>query len=169
MWFTVRPRELGYVVRAPCRIEVDAELAATPAVVFGILSNGKSMRHWLADFVSSRWTSAPPHGVGSTRELMLKTMALRERILAWDVGERLTLSVYGMTAPLVREMVEEISLSPSGDGGTRIRWGLYYAPSLSLRLLHPLARAVFDKMLRDSVQALRGYVTAQRSEAAARA
>ena len=166
MWFKVHPREPDYVSRAPCRIEVEATIAAPAAALFAMVSSGRAMRNWMADFVSIRWMSAPPHGVGSTRELMLKTMALRERVLIWNPGARLTMSVYGITAPLVREMVEDIRLSPLGDLSTRMHWGLYYAPSFSLRLVHPLARAVFDTLLHDSIRALAQYAPVQQSAVA---
>ena len=54
--------------------------------------------------------------------------------------------------------LQDVSLEPTQDGCTRMRWGLYYAPSRSLRLLHPLARTMFSDMLTQSSQALVRYV-----------
>jgi uncharacterized protein YndB with AHSA1/START domain len=154
MWFPLEPTELDYLKRAPHRFENEAVIRAPAERVFQLLSEGHSMGSWFQDFVACRWTSQAPHGVGSTREIELKALTVKERFLSWEPGRRLSFAIYAITVPLVRQMVEDLELEPLDDGRTRVRWHAHYTPSLAMRVAHPVGRAVFGKMFRTSLAGL---------------
>lgn len=163
MWFPLEHQDLRFVDRAPNKLEFTAVVPAPPARVFEILSTAERQREWFQDFVADRWTSPPPHGVGSTREIELKMLSVKERFLAWEEGKRLAFAVDAITIPLVKAMLEDMQLEPSGEGSTRLAWRVYYRPSLAMRLVHPVGRAIFGRMFKASVDGLARYAAVARS------
>jgi uncharacterized protein YndB with AHSA1/START domain len=154
MWFALEPTELDYTDRSPHRIETVATIAAPPERVFDILSDAQRMSSWFHDLVGVRWTTPAPHGVGSTREVQLEALTVKERFLSWEPGRRLSFSIYAMTLPLAHRLVEDIQLEADGAGRTRVQWRVHYTPSLLMRLVHPAVRAIFARMFRTSLQQL---------------
>jgi uncharacterized protein YndB with AHSA1/START domain len=157
MWFQVRPTDMSYTLSSPFQFRNEAVIQAPPERVFEILSTGEEQHKWFKDFVACRWTSAAPHGAGSTREIELKALTVKERFLAWDPGKRLSFCIYACTLPLIAEMVEDMQLEPAEGGATRFRWTAHYTPTLPMRLIHPVARIVFSSMFRASTEGLRRY------------
>ena len=96
-------------------------------------------------------------GVGSTREVELKALTVKERFLAWDPGKRISFCIYAITIPLISEMLEDMQLEPEGDGKTRLRWTAHYTPSLLMRLIHPVGRMIFSGLFQKSINGLRKY------------
>lgn len=158
MWFEVEPAEIGFLESSRFRIENGAIINASPERVFRILSEGEGMGEWFQDFVACRWTSPDPHGAGSTREVELKAMAVKERFLVWEPGERLVFTITAMKLPLVTRMVEDMRLERLGDR-TRLRWSVHYTPSLLMRPVHPIAHAFFEKMFAMTTGGLTSYAT----------
>ncbi|MBI2389455.1 MAG: SRPBCC family protein [Deltaproteobacteria bacterium] len=182
MWHRCVSSDLGFVARSPFRIEHEILVFAPPERVFDVLTGEREMFEWLEPLREVRWTSAPPHRAGSTREIVLDlvspdrtgssltALAVQERILAWERGKRFTFSIEAMTLPLVREMVEDMQLERVAPGKTRLRYDAHYTPSLLTRAVHPVARALFTKMFRDAVRRIamisaRGDTTGVRIEA----
>jgi len=163
MWFQVRPTDMSYTLSSPFQFRTEVVIQASPERVFEILSTGEEQRDWFKDFVTCRWTSAAPNGVGSTREIELKALTVKERFLAWDPGKRLSFCIYACTAPLITEMLEDMQLEPAEGGGTRLRWIAHYTPTLLMRLVHPVGRAVFSNLFRASAEGLRRYAESHKS------
>jgi uncharacterized protein YndB with AHSA1/START domain len=157
MWFQVHPADIGYTETSPFQIRHEALIAAPPERVFEILASNEGAKAWFKDYVATRWTSAPPNGVGSTREVELKLLTAKERFLAWDPGKRLTFCVYALTLPIVTQMVEDMVIEPSGDGGARLVWTVHYTPSWLMRPVHGLARKVFGDLFKASIEGLRTF------------
>lgn len=157
MWFDVEPCDLGFVEQSRHSLDYEVLLPATPERAFDALS-GDEMRLWFEDFVACRWTSPPPHGVGSTREIELKIVTVKERFLVWEPGKRLTFTIYASTLPITRQMVEDMQLEPAGDRATRLRWRVHYTPSKIARPIHPIARFAFGRMFQRSVDNLSRYL-----------
>jgi hypothetical protein len=159
MWFDLEPTDLSFTECAPFKFDNEAVINASPARVFEILSLGEGERVWLKDFKSARWTSELPYGVGSTREVALKRMAIKERYVAWEPGRRLCFSVAAISLPVVTAMLQDLQIEPMAKGRTRLRWMVYYKPSLIMRLIHPVARAMFGEIFSSSTAALARYAT----------
>jgi uncharacterized protein YndB with AHSA1/START domain len=160
MWFDVEAVPLSFTERSPYHIETAARIEATPARVFEILATGEAQVEWFQDWVGFAWTTKAPHGVGSERVVNLKMLSVKERFLTWDPGARLSFTIYAITLPLVKAMVEDMTLAPDGEGATLFTWRVHYRPSLLMRLAHPLGRAIFSKMFRASTDGLARYAKA---------
>jgi uncharacterized protein YndB with AHSA1/START domain len=160
MWFDVESMPLSFTERSPRHIRNERVIDATPARVFEIFATGEAQREWFQDFVENRWTSSEPHGVGSTREVELKMLTVKERFLAWDPGSRLAFAIEGITLPIVTGMVEDLQFSPASGGGTRVVWTVHYRPSLLMRPIHPVARLIFGRLFRLSLEGLARYASA---------
>ena len=154
MWFSLERGDLGYLDRSPHRMQFEKTLPASPARVFDVVANGEEMGTWFDDFVACRWTSPLPHGLGSTREIELKMLTVKERFVAWTPGERIAFCMDAITLPLVTAMAEDIRFEASGPSATRMRWNVHYTLPLWMRPFHPIARAVFGKMFRKSMENL---------------
>jgi uncharacterized protein YndB with AHSA1/START domain len=159
MWFQVKPTDLSYTLSSPFQFRNEAVIEAPPERVFEILSNGEEQGRWFKDFVACRWSSAPPHGVGSTREIELKALTVKERFVAWDPGKRMSFCIYACTLPLITEMLEDLQLEPAGEGRTLFRWNVHYTPTLGMRLVHPIVRKIFGDMFRASIDGLKRVAT----------
>jgi uncharacterized protein YndB with AHSA1/START domain len=160
MWFDVESVDLGFTESSPFKLENEAVIRASPERVFEILTTAEGQREWFQDFRADRWTSAPPHGVGSTREIELKLLTVKERFLAWERGKRVAFAITAITIPIVTAMVEDIQLSKLDDERTRLAWRVHYRPALAFRLVHPVARTVFGKMFSASTAGLTRYAAA---------
>ena len=99
MWFATSPTELDFTSSSPYQLAFDASIEATPRRVFEIFTKGEAQDKWFQDFKACRWTSADPHAVGTTREIELKMLTVKERFVAWGnfVGD-----VVAAQAELVR-------------------------------------------------------------------
>lgn len=163
MWFYVDPTDVGYTERSPYQFRNEARLDVPPDRAFEIVALDEGAPEWFKDFVACRFTSEPPYGVGTTRDIELKILTVKERFVVWEPGKRLTFCTYASTLPIVSEMLEDMRFEPTGDGGTRFSWDVHYTPTklMQPRLIHGLARKVFEGMFRDTAEGLRRY-TARR-------
>jgi len=159
MWFDVEAVPLSFTESAPYRFENTVMIDATPARVFEIWANAEAQKEWFQDFVENRWKSAA-HGVGAEREVELKLLTVKERFLVWEPGKRLAFTIYGITLPLVKAMVEDITLEPVGDRATRMVWRAHYTPSLLMKMIHPLGRMIFSELFKNSSENLARYAKA---------
>jgi Polyketide cyclase / dehydrase and lipid transport len=154
MWFAVDPCDLDFCERSPHRMVTEAVLPLDPGPAFDLIASDRELGAWLHDFVACRWTSDPPHGVGSTREVELRMMRVRERFLAWDPGERLTFTFTASTLPLMKRAVEDLRLTPLGPARTRLRWTVHYELRAWAAPLDGIARIVFGRLFARSAENL---------------
>ena len=159
MWFDVDACGLDFCERSPHRIINEAVLAVEPARAFELLASDRELGAWLHDFVACRWTSAPPHGVGSTREVTLKTLSVQEKFIAWDPGERLTFTISASTLPLMNRAVEDLRLTRVAPATTRLRWTVHYELRAWVMPFHALPRAVFRKLFARSTENVARYAS----------
>jgi hypothetical protein len=157
MWFDTEPVPLSFTDESPHHLTFEATVRATPERVFDIFATGEGQEGWFQDFVACRWTGEEPHGVGTTREIALKLLTVKERFLVWDRGKRLTFHIYAVTVPLVKAMVEDMQFTAAGEGKTRVVWRVHYRPSLVFSLVHPIARKIFGSMFAKSLEGLTRY------------
>ncbi len=165
MWFALEVQDLSFTKTAPFVFENEAILDASPERVFEIFATGENQRTWFKDFVANRWTTPPPYGVGSERDVELELLTVSERFLAWEPGKRLTFTMTRITLPLVEAMVEDLVFEPLGEGRTRLLWRAHYRPSVFMRPFHPIMRAVFGQLFQETTRGLVAYVAANKTRA----
>jgi uncharacterized protein YndB with AHSA1/START domain len=151
MWFRTEAADLSRSSAHEFINVVDIEAPAER--VFPLLT-GERFEEWLTDLKGMRWTSAAPHGVGSTREVHLKSLSVKERVLAWDEGRRFGFVIEAISIPIIRWMTEDMQLEPRGEGACTFRYVVRYEPVRWVRPLTPLIRPVFAKMFRKAAQNL---------------
>ena len=102
-------------------IEVDLDIGRPPKEVFEYLEEVENNTEWLSGMRSSRWTSPPPAGAGSTYEQVSQFLG-REIHTSFEVtrhqpGRLVTIeSREGSSFPIrVTRMVR-----PNGDGGSHV-------------------------------------------------
>lgn len=160
MFFATTPTELEFTTSSPHRLVFDSLVEARPDRVFDIFAKGEGQEGWFQDFKACRWTSSEPHGVGTTRDIELKLLTVKERFVAWERGARLTFSIDAITLPIVKRMMEDLQFEAVGEKGTRLVWTVHYEPALVMRPLHPVAKMIFGKMFRASLAGLVKYAAA---------
>ncbi|TNF34434.1 MAG: SRPBCC family protein [Deltaproteobacteria bacterium] len=157
MWFAVTPAGVGFVDVSKRHFTYDFRVPAPPAEVFEAISAPERFERWFPDLRGVRWVTDPPPAAGSVREVRLRGLAVRERILVYEPGARFVFTVTAISRPLLSRMVEDYRLSPVGDGETRVQWTVAYRPRLLLRPVTPLLRPLFGHLFERSTQALRAH------------
>ena len=153
MWFKLKPYELNGGEKAPEHFYNEVKLPASPEKIFKILA-GNDWDNWFKDFVSVSWDTPDNHGVGSKRQVKLKTLSARETMLAWEPGKRFSFTLTEVTLPLVHAMMEDMQLEETADGGTLLKWYVHYDPNLFTKIFHPVVRGIFGNMFRKSMKNL---------------
>jgi uncharacterized protein YndB with AHSA1/START domain len=160
MWFDVEAVPLQFTESSPFRFENVVLIDALPARVFEIVAKGEAQKDWFQDFVENRWTGSSQSCVGAEREVELKLLTVRERFLVWDQDKRIAFTFYGITLPLLKSMLEDMTFEAVGDRATRLTWRAHYTPSLLMRLFHPIGRLIFGEIFRASAEGLARYAKA---------
>lgn len=146
MWFKVRAADATFAAEAKKHFIFDFKVKAPPADTFELVTDPRGLDRWLPDLKGASWVSGPPHGVGSVREVRLTTIAVHERILVWEPGERFVFTIVRASVPLVARMVEDYRFEAASGGGTRVQWTIAYQPTFIAKPLEPILKKRFSKM-----------------------
>lgn len=127
----------------PFRFTATAKLDADPLAVFAELGDPSL---WFPLMRRSVWKTGATSGVGAEREVDVATFGVfRERMLAWDRGERVAFTMTATTSPLVAQMAEDWRLTRE-DIYTRLEWTVVARPTLVGRAVTPALRAILRLM-----------------------
>ena len=125
------PVGLGDYEAQPFQFTATAKLDADPLSVFAELGDPSL---WFPMMRRSVWKTGATSGVGAEREVDVTGFGkFRERMLAWDPGERVAFTMIGTTSPLVDMMAEDWLLSRE-DIYTRLSWIVVARPTRIGRL-----------------------------------
>ncbi|MEO8796730.1 MAG: SRPBCC family protein [Polyangiaceae bacterium] len=159
MWLSLRRSGLDFCAWSSERFTNRAKLACSADEAFELLSDTAQLPRWVHDCTGCQWTTSPPYGVGSTRDVVLKGgLTVHEEFLAWEPGERLTFTVTGMTIPLLRRMVEDFRLRRVSAATCELEWTVHYEPRTIAKLILPIARPRFVALFERSAQNLEKLV-----------
>jgi uncharacterized protein YndB with AHSA1/START domain len=136
MRFLLRREDLGFIERAPIVQVAEATLAAPRGAVFAALADAAAWPRWFPNVRTARYTTAPPHGVGTIREANVGGTMWSEEMIAWEPEVRWAWTVVAASVPFARAQVESFELRPAPPG-TRVRWTLALEPRLLARLSAP--------------------------------
>jgi hypothetical protein len=110
----------------PFRFTATAKLDADPLAVFAELGDPSL---WFPLMRRSVWKTGATSGVGAEREVDVMTFGkFRERMIAWDRGERVAFTMIATTSPLMDAMAEDWRLSRE-DIFTRVDWVVVAKPT----------------------------------------
>jgi len=151
MWFKVRPGDLAFAETAAQRFSFDFHTKLSPQETFDRIVEPQFAPSWVADCKACRWLE--PGTIGALRLMELKGLSVEERVIAWEPGKRFAFAIERATVPILRRMVEDMTLEESPTG-TRVRWTVAFEPRLFARPLTPILRPRFQKMFAKSAAAL---------------
>lgn len=114
-WYPLEPVDAGFFASAPRVFRCQTLFAAAPERVWEALISDASASAWGRMITSVSWTSAPPRGIGSTRESAALGARARSRYFRWDENRGYSMFVYESTAPMFRRYAEDFVLEPSDD------------------------------------------------------
>jgi hypothetical protein len=133
----VSPLRLDEFETQPLRISGSARLDADPLAVFAELGDPSL---WFPLMRRSVWKTAATGGVGAERAIDNRVFGrARERMLAWDVGERVSFTMVEMDSPFVERFGEEWLLRRDGIY-TDVTWVVVATPTRMGRLVLPILR-----------------------------
>jgi Polyketide cyclase / dehydrase and lipid transport len=117
-WYSLEPADETVFATAAHVYRYPIRLSATPARVWGQISSDESLAAWGLGVRRLTWTSPPPYGVDTTREVVLPLglVTLRERFFRWDEGKGYSFYVESMTRPGLRRFAEDYVVEAHGDG-----------------------------------------------------
>lgn len=153
MWFKVRASDVTFAESSRKHFAYDFTVPAPPRDVFDLITRPETLSSWMPDYKAARWTTSPPAGVGSIREVKLTTIAVHEKILVWEPGERFVFTIVRASVPILKRMVEDFRFDAVAVG-TRVRWTIAYQPKLIASALEPLLAPRFAKMFEKSATRL---------------
>lgn len=160
MWFRVRPADVTFAASAKKQFTYDVAVPGSGAAAFRAVTEPELLGRWLPDVKSPKWLTSAPHGVGSVREVRVAGIAVHEKVLVWEPGERFVFCIVRANVPLLRRMVEDFRMTRMESGGTRVQWTIAYQPQLMLAPLEPLITPRFSKMFEAGSAQLARFVAA---------
>jgi carbon monoxide dehydrogenase subunit G len=146
---TLETVDVSFFQDAPTVIRSEVIIAAPRSAVFAkIATDPAGWGDWFPGFShDGEWETAEPHGVGSVRQVRAFRTGYRETMLVWDEGQRWAFRVDASNSPLFAAFAEDYSLADDGSG-TRLTWTVAFKPRPAMRLVAPLAPAVFRQIAR---------------------
>lgn len=142
----VAPLTLDEFETQPFRISGTARLDADPLAVFAELGDPSL---WFPLMRRSVWKTGATGGVGAEREIDNRVFGqARERMLAWEPGQRVAFTMTEMASPFVEQFGEEWLLRRDGIY-TDVTWLVAATPSrlgrIALPVLRQLLRTFFTR------------------------
>jgi len=161
MRFPLRSEDLAFAERAPVVVRAEVSVPASPAAVWPAFADAAAWLGWFTGMQDAHYTSPAPYGVGSTRSVRVMGLEADETILAFDPGKRFAFRVDSANLPMLRALVEVVTLEPDG-ANTRIVYRQALEPRPWLRPLMPLLRRQMERGLRRGLDGLGPWLAARR-------
>lgn len=121
-------------------VTVTVDIDRSPDEVFAFLADFENNPRWQRGMRSCRWTSPPPHGVGSTYDQVAhflgKDVVSSFRVEEHEPPRRVRIASTSGPFPIVETRLVE----PLGDGGSRVTAIVEGDASGFFRLAGPLLR-----------------------------
>jgi len=84
----MRKEDLSFLERAPVWRVFSAVVAAPRGDVFAAIADPGGWHAWFPGVRSARYSSAPPHGLGTIREADVSGTRWVEEMIAWEADRR---------------------------------------------------------------------------------
>ena len=132
MFFTKQYRLVDHTFwdLAPMVLASQANLPVPSELAFAHLSDTNTWSGWSPNMKRCEWTSAPPHGEGSTRLVRLRGKPRAEQqVTTWEEGFRLVFCFTSGREPAMAAGAEEFWLRPTSPTTCELRWRLAIEPA----------------------------------------
>ena len=154
----LREETTDFIDRAPVVIAAARNIDAPPQTVFDVLADTPGWTEWFPGMSTARWTSLPPHGVGSTRHVRVGPLRVDEIFIAWDPPSAWGFTFTAANVPGLRAGVELAELVPLADGRTHVRYRMALDVSRALAALQPVLGPAVRRTLDQGLAALERHV-----------
>lgn len=154
-WHAMQPCDETFFQTAPYVYRFPVELPVPPERVWESLTSARSVAAWGPGVHSLEWTSRPPFGVGTTREVVLPlhSITVREEYFRWDEGKGCSFFVRSANRPVLNRMAEDYVLEATAPG-CRLTWTFALEPSAKsgplFRVGSPVNKLAFGRMARSA-------------------
>ena len=142
----LRPVGVEYLGTAPVTATLRQTIPASAAATFRGFEDPDSWPRWLDPIDEVVWTSPPPFGVGTTRDVIGRAGTISEEFFAWDDGHRMSFFFTATDVPIFGAFCEDYELVPTGDDECVLVWRYGFECRGVFRLVQPLVAAVFKRM-----------------------
>jgi hypothetical protein len=155
--------DLSFIETAPHRFSNSVDLAVAPAEAFDVLAVAETWPQWASVITKVTWTSAEPHGVGTTRTVdMLGGIVGSEEFLVWEPPGRMAFRFNECSTRSITAFAEDYLIVPAA-GGCRLTWTLALRPAGAAKASVSLARPLMNAAFRRFLGNLRTLTAAQRA------
>ncbi len=112
--------------------ELERRVAAPVDIVWAVLTDHRGYATWGAAKSASLEVEGAPdvNGVGAVRRLADGRLAIREKVLEFEPKTRFVYTV--LSGPPVKDYRATVTLTPDGDGRTKVRWSVAFLPKIPL-------------------------------------
>ncbi|MCB9732730.1 MAG: SRPBCC family protein [Deltaproteobacteria bacterium] len=157
MRFFVKPTDVGFADKSDTFFTWDFTVAAPASEAFDALTDPARFMRWFPDAKRVAWVTDAPHGAGSVRDVALRGITVREKVLVWEPGRRFSFTVVESSLPLLWRMVEDFRFSSAGRE-TRVEWTIAYQPRLLVRPLERALKPLISRTFRVACDRLRRHL-----------
>lgn len=148
---------LDFLDTAPVRFEYAVELPAPGPTVFAAIAADPSTWTWFPGLADAGYTSAPPHGVGAQRAVVMSGVAYRETILAWDTPTRWAYRVDRSGEDTFLALAEDWTVEDLGNRSV-LRWAFCVDPKPEVAPLIAGARDLIGGVWLDAMDGLAAHL-----------
>ncbi|CAM4424889.1 Polyketide cyclase / dehydrase and lipid transport [Mycobacterium basiliense] len=147
--------------QAPFLFRNSVDLAITPEQLFEVLCDAEAWPRWASVIKKVTWTSAEPHGVGTTRTVDMRGgLVGNEEFFCWEPFTRMAFRFNECSTQAVAAFAEDYRIEVI-PGGCRLTWTMAQRPAGPARLGMVLFGPLLNLGLRRFLRKLRSYTDAQ--------
>jgi hypothetical protein len=157
---------LDFIDSAPFRLVSTVDLTITPEHLFEVLDDAESWPQWATAITKVTWTSAQPHGVGTTRTVDMRggivgdvgvPPACGGEFLAWEPYSHMAFRFSEASSGSIAAFAEDYRVVQT-PGGCHLTWVMAMKPKgLAGRIGMTLGRPVMARMFQKFMYNLRDY------------
>ncbi len=148
-----------FFATAPVSEMLRQSLPISAAGAFRCLEDADAWPVWLEPVDLVTWTTSPPFGVGTTRDIHIRAGTISETFYDWDDGHRMSFHFSHGAIPGLRAFAEDYELVPTGDDTCELVWRYAFEFGGVGRLIQPLFAFGFGRAARRSVRNLAAFLT----------
>jgi carbon monoxide dehydrogenase subunit G len=149
---------LDFIDSAPFRFVSTVDLTITPEQVFEVLDDAESWPQWASAITKVTWTSAQPHGIGTTRTVDMRGGIVGdEEFLAWEPHSHMAFRFNQASTRSIAAFAEDYRVVPTATG-CHLTWVMAMKPNgMAARLGMTLGRPVMARTFQKFLYNLRSY------------
>jgi hypothetical protein len=150
-WFKTQPVDEAFFDSAPVIMREAFDVPLPASRVWSELTADNPLS-WCRILQRITWTSAPPYGVGTTREArsLGGLNVLRERFFRWEEGSRQSFYTVEVSVPGFERFAEDYLVEPTSESACRFTWTIAIESKPAARIGDPGTRALLRTLFTDT-------------------